>query len=305
MPRTGAGFREEPGPRPVPGRPLPLLFAVGTAIGGSVDPHAHLFADREEPTMTTRRRAVPLTLACLLASTTLTACSDGSGSPATGASSTQPTSGHRPGARGMVTAVNGSSATIGSGATQTTVAWTAATSFRQFGVVSRTSLVVGSCVQVGFARPSALPSSSATPGATASASPRTAPAASATAVSVTISTPVDGVCGSATASTRPRPGSPTAPGRVLGLGTIGQVTAVTPTAFTMRPSRAGMADATFTTSATTLYQRQVPATADAVRVGQCIVALGPTDAKGVVSAKQVVVSAPVNGACRTGARGNR
>lgn len=86
------------------------------------------------------------------------------------------------------------------------------------------------------------------------------------------------------------------PERVM--ATVGEVTAVSATGFTVQ----GLGDEEVDVDVTddTTFTTTADATADAVEVGRCLSAQGETDDTGAVTAATISVSDPVDGACSGG-----
>lgn len=91
-----------------------------------------------------------------------------------------------------------------------------------------------------------------------------------------------------------------------GRGLSGEVSAVNGDSITVEVTQP---DATTSTSSTvvvddaTTYTTTREATADALAVGQCVTAVGESDATGAVSADSMSVSDAVDGECTTGGFG--
>ncbi|GAA4721847.1 hypothetical protein [Nocardioides conyzicola] len=226
--------------------------------------------------------------------------------------------GRAPGASGEVAAVSGTTAQVQSQASgQVAVSWTGKTTFTQQVDATLADVTVGSCVVV----------TTADDGSSGDAS--TAPATEVTAATVRITAASDdGTCGFGGGGQRPagapsgmptdRPsgapsgapsGGPGGGGRGFGgFGTVGEVTAVSATGFTVTATQPGggeSADATSTEVSVTVgddttYTTNAKATAAAVKVGACVNALGESDDTGAVAATSISVSQPVDGACTGG-----
>jgi hypothetical protein len=172
--------------------------------------------------------------------------------------------------------------------------------------VTSKDVTVGSCVTVV-----------GTPSAAGAA------AKSVTATSVTISAPVKGNCtgaggfggggfgrgqGSATPrpsfSARPRPtGSRGAFGNGAFGGADGKVTSVSATGFVVQVrSRTAGSDTSVTvvTTAASKYLKTVTAAPSALKVGQCITAVGTTNSIGAIAARSIRISQPGPTGCVTG-----
>ena len=93
------------------------------------------------------------------------------------------------------------------------------------------------------------------------------------------------------------------PGGGRGFGTVGEVTAVSGTGFTVSATQPGADDATdvsVTVGDDTTYTTNAKATSNAVKVGVCVNAQGDSDDTGAVTATSVSVSQPVDGECTGG-----
>jgi hypothetical protein len=174
--------------------------------------------------------------------------------------------------------------------------------------VTSKDVTVGSCVAV-VGQPSATG----------------AAARSVTATTVTLSTPVKGECNAAAGfggpggfgggprgSFSPRPGSsprprPTGSRGAFGGGAFGgangKVTSLTASGFAVQArGRAAAADTsvTVTTTSATKYLKVVTARPSALKVGQCIAAVGSTNSIGAVAARTIRISQPGPNGCVTG-----
>ena len=217
-----------------------------------------------------------------------------------------------PGVVGTAAAVSGSSLEVQNPTSgQVTVTFTATTPITDTVTVTSKDVTVGSCVTVV-----------GTPSATGAA------AKSVTATSVTISAPVKGNCigggaggfggfgrGGGAGSTprpsfspRPRPtGSRGAFGNGTFGGANGKVTSVSATGFVVeaRNRAAGSGTATDTsvtviTTSASKYLKTVTATALALKVGQCITAVGTANSIGAVAARSIRISLPGPSGCVSG-----
>lgn len=203
--------------------------------------------------------------------------------------------GRLPGVNGLVAAVTGSTAQVQSASAQTSVTWTASTTFTDEVKVTKSALKVGECVQASRA-----------PSASSSSSSTTLAAASVRIMSTS------GGCTTLRQGTVNRPsGAPTnLPGGQTGtrprgtFGTfaaIGVVTSLTSSGFVVKPvalgSSTGTAAVTVTTSSSTTYTQTQKADASAVKAGICMSANGTTDSTGAVTASRITLSQPTNGVC--------
>jgi hypothetical protein len=219
-----------------------------------------------------------------------------------------------PGVVGTAAAVAGSSLEVQNPTTgQVTVTFTASTPITDTVAVTSKDVTVGSCVTV-VGKPSA----------TGSATAGGAAARSVTATSVTISAPVKGNCtgaggfggfggfgrgqGGATPrpsfSPRPRPtGSRGAFGNGAFGGANGKVTSVSTTGFVVqsrfRPggSAGSTTSVTVITNAASKYLKTVTAKPSALKVGQCITAVGTANSIGAIAARTIRISQPGPNGC--------
>jgi Domain of unknown function (DUF5666) len=223
-------------------------------------------------------------------------------------SSPAPTSGQAafPGVIGTAAAVSGSSMEVQNPTSgQVTVTFTNSTAITETVAVTSKDVTVGSCVAVVGPR-----------------SASGAAATSVTATSVTVSSPVNGTCTAAgfggfggfgggrgtftpnpSFSARPRPsGSRGAFGGGFG-GANGTVISVSASGFVVRgrnPAGGTDTSVTVTTSAATKYLKVVSAHPSALKVGQCITAIGTTNSIGAVAARSIRISQPGPNGCVTG-----
>jgi len=245
-----------------------------------------------------------------------------SAAPAAAASTPKPTSSAAafPGVTGTAAAVSGSSMEVQNPTSgQVTVTFTGSTPITDTVSVTAKDVTVGSCVTV-IGKPSATGSA----------------ASSVTATTVTISAPVKGNCTGAggfggglggggfggtrpsgaprpSFSARPRPtGSQGAFGNGAFGGANGKVLSVSATGFVVqaRSRTAGSASSGTSTSTTTSvtvitnsaskYLKTVSATASALKVGQCITAIGTPNSIGAVAARSIRISQPGPSGCVSG-----
>lgn len=191
---------------------------------------------------------------------------------------------------------------------QVTVNYSSATRITRTVAINRRALTAGSCVAVTPA--------SAGPASTGPNSASPAPAGGpVTARLVTISAATAGGClsgafrggrgaesGPSSVARSPRPSS----GRRFG-GVFGKVTAVSGSGFAVQGRQAGGAsgtganDATATvtviTTPTTSYTTTVAAKGNALKVGQCVTAVGPADSTGAISARSISIRLPGPNGC--------
>lgn len=230
-----------------------------------------------------------------------------------------------PGATGLVAAISGTTAQVQSATAQTAVSWTSTTTFTDQLSVSASALKVGACVS---ARPAftgggrGAGGASGTPAPTPTAVPTTIAAAT-----VEITPAVKGSCaGGAIGSgfggrgnrptatgTRTPQGGDTNGSRFAGgqggfaRGATGTIAAVGSGTFQVTPAvRTGSTPATpmtVTYTGTTTFSQLETASASAVTVGSCVLAIGKADDTGAIAATSIAVSKPVGGTCTPGFRG--
>jgi hypothetical protein len=216
-----------------------------------------------------------------------------------------------PGTVGTAAAVSGSSLEVQNPTSgQVTVTFSATTAITETVTVTSKDVTVGSCVTV-VGQPSA------TGAATGAA------AKPVTATSVTISAPVKGTCtaaggfggfgrgGGGGAGSSPRPSfsprpRPSGTGGAFGRGGFGgadgKVTSVSASGFVVQgrnPAAGTDTSITVTTSATTKYLKTVTAGPSALKVGQCITAVGTPNSIGAVAARSIRISQPGPNGCVT------
>jgi hypothetical protein len=236
-----------------------------------------------------------------------------SAAPAAAASTPKPSSSAAafPGVTGTAAAVSGSSMEVQNPTSgQVTVTFTTSTPIIDTVSVTAKDVTVGSCVTV-IGKPSAAGAAST----------------SVTATTVTISAPVKGSCTGAggfgggglggtrpsgaprpSFSARPRPtGSRGAFGNGDFGGANGKVLSVSATGFVVQArSRTAGSSAATTTSVTVItnsaskYLKTVSATPSALKVGQCITAIGTANSIGAVAARSIRVSQPGPSGCVSG-----
>jgi len=257
-------------------------------------------------------RVTLATASSVLLLATLAACggsddaaTDGSGSAAQAGGAPnagQGAGGGRfPGASGTVAAVSGSTAQVQSDQSgQVAVSWTKDTAFTQQVDAALADVTVGSCVMV-----------------TTVDDDDTAATVRITAANDDDSCgfgggqgggpgggPGDGERPEGAPSDLPSDLPSGAPGGGRGgFGTIGEVTAVSATGFTVSATQPGSEDTTdvsVTVGDDTTYTSQAKAQASAVTVGRCVTARGDSDDTGAVTATTISVSDPVDGQCGGG-----
>lgn len=239
-------------------------------------------------------------------STSSTAAPSG---PAPHASSTTPTS--VPGASGSIAAITGQSLEVQNPSTgQTTVTYTATTTFTRTTPASLADVTVGVCA-------------TAVAPARASSGTTTAPGGTAPvdAITVAITQPAGGSChagsggGLARASRVGGVGgtSGTTPGgksraarkahRGLARVASGSVSAVSGSSFTVQrldPANNATVARTVVVNAATTYTQVVGASPSNLAVGLCVRAVGPTSSTGAVTATSIRVNQPGPHGCRGG-----
>jgi len=269
----------------------------------------------------TARLAVPvrgglmLATALLLAGAVLAGCAAGksaAGQAVPTGSQGRSGFGGGPAAFGTLAEIDGRVLQVQNQATgQVSVSYSASTAFDQTRMVTAAAIRVGSCVTVIGQRRQASGSPSATPSR----------AGSIPAASVQISATVNGSCpiagigrGGGRASGFPsgRPsGFPS--GRQSGQGgfgafATGKVSAIGGSSLTVQtPARGQQAASTVTVtlSASTSYTETGPATAAALRVGECLSATGRTGSTGAVAATRITISPAGPNGCTAGGFGRR
>ena len=236
--------------------------------------------------------------------------------PAAGAGTSTPPS-TVPGANGTIAAVTGTSLEVQNTQTgQTTVNYTSTTVIRQITSTTLSAVTVGSCI-VATGTPTGGTNTTAAFGGPV------------TATNVSVSQPVNGACtrggGARPGGAGARPGgfgggtsTGTGPGgtgfRPPGGGTFrgnfatgfGAVKAAAGSTITIdetNPTTSKTTSVVVTVSPTTTYSTTVTATPAAIAVGQCARATGTADQTGTVTAQNITISTPVNGACTAGFRG--
>jgi Domain of unknown function (DUF5666) len=215
-----------------------------------------------------------------------------------------------PGVVGTAAAVSGSTLEVQNPTSgQVTVTFTATTPITDTVAVTSKDVTVGSCVTV-VGKPSA----------------SGAAAKSVTATSVTISAPVKGNCtgaggfgaggfggfGRGQGGSTPRPSfsprpQPTGSRGAFGNGAFGgangKVTSVSATGFVVqgRNRTAGSnTSITVITTAASTYLKTVTAAPSALKVGQCIAAVGTANSIGAVAARSIRISQPGPNGCVSG-----
>ncbi|HET9076551.1 MAG TPA: DUF5666 domain-containing protein [Acidimicrobiales bacterium] len=242
--------------------------------------------------------------------------STSTGAPAPSGSATGGSGGGRafPGASGSVAAISGSSMEVQNPSTgQTTVKWTAATTFDQTVSLAASSLSAGECVTVTgttsngtiTARSVAVTAAPSSGGCTAgfgaggrgrfaggarngTVPPGSAPDTSRTPGRVPANIGfADGKVVSASATSLVLFGSSFA-----GLGS--RPATSTP------PTTAAPTDVTVTLNSSTTFTQVRPAAATNLAVGDCVVANGPADSTGAVTARTVRITSTGGKSCATG-----
>ena len=208
-----------------------------------------------------------------------------------------------PGVIGTAAAVSGSSMQVQNPTSgEVTVTFTTATAITETVAVTSKDVTVGSCVAV-VGQPSTSGSA----------------ARSVTATTVTISTPSNGSCaragfggfGRPRGTFSPRPGftprpRPTGSRGPFGFGVAnGKVTSLSASGFVVQgrnPVAGTDTSITVTTTAATKYLKVVTAGPSALKVGECITAVGQANSIGAVAARSIRISQPGPNGCVTGFR---
>ena len=217
----------------------------------------------------------------------------------------------RPGAVGTVAAISGQSLEVQNPQSgQTTVTYTATTTFTRTVAGSLAQVTAGSCITaIGS------PTSSGTSSSGATTPTFGGPV---TATRVTVVPSINGSCarpgqGGATRTGSPprRPTSGTFPRRA-GTGaprfsaTFGQVASVNGDVISVtatNPRTAATAQVTVTTTSSTTFDVEEAATPADLAVGSCVQAIGPADTTGAVTARSIAISSPGPNGCTGGFRG--
>ena len=264
-----------------------------------------------------RLRCIPALAGAGLVALVATACGGAGTTPATpaatSAGSPTPTTAPTafPGVVGTAAAVSGSSMEVQNPTSgQVTVTFTSATAITETVSVTSGNVTVGSCVTV-VGRPPASGSAASGGGASRAV----------TATTVTVAAPVKGSCTAAGgfsgfggprgtfspgASFSPRP-RPTGTRRGFGNGAFGgangKVTSLSSGGFVVQgrnPVAGADTSITVTTTAATKYLKVVTAGPAALKVGQCITAIGSANSIGAVAARSIRISQPGPNGCVTG-----
>ncbi len=259
-----------------------------------------------------RRLTMVLLASCLVAA----GCGGSSGGSTTASVPTQnpgsgnPTPSGPPGVTGTAAAVTGSAIQVQNPSIgQVTVNFTSSTTFTQTEQTTAASLNVGDCVLV-------------TGGPEAETAATDGPI---TARNIMISKPDAGECtgngafrggfgGGARPSGAPNPAgsprpqrspNPNRTGRPAGSAVFGTVTSKSDTTLVVRTiARAGSVAGTrtVTTDSSTAYSQTVPASSAALKVGECVTAVGPADNTGAVTATSIGIRQPGPEGCNGGFR---
>jgi hypothetical protein len=233
-----------------------------------------------------------------------------------------PGGGAGPAAYGMAAAIAGNSVEVQDPATgQVTVTFTASTGFSQTKSVTIEALAVGDCVTaIGQRSTSATPAPSGGPGA--------GRPTSFTAASVSIEPAVNGSCAaggfgggfgsggggfSGRPSGSPRPSGSFSRGGGFGGGggfaggfgglANGKISHLSGDAMSVQVTgRGGQSDSTdqVSLSASTSYTETVTVNSSALKVGECVTAIGSTGSTGAVSATRITLSTPGPNGCTVG-----
>jgi len=247
------------------------------------------------------------------------------------------------GANGTIAAINGQSLEVQSTSTQTTVNYTSTTVFDQTVAATLASVTTGVCVTAFGAPPApakpaakvsgkakAKPAKTPKKGSKSTTTTTTAPPANVTVTSVRITQPTNGACTpgfgaggfggaggfqrptTASGAKTPPKGSKTPPkgfpGAAAFAGASGLVTAVNGSAITVQqtnPSTKATTSRTVTASSTATFTEVNSVTSTALAVGQCVVARGPADSTGAITATSISLSTATANGCTTGFGGRR
>ncbi len=251
-----------------------------------------------------------------VAAVALAACGGGSGATTTAGGPTQDpgtssTPSGPPGVTGTAAAVTDTAIQVQNPSVgQVTVNFNSSTAFTQTEQTTAASLVVGDCVVV-------------TTGAGTGASQPAATDGPIAAQNIMISKPDAGGCsangafrggfgGGARPSGVPNPSGSPRSQRTPGAGgqgrfgaVIGTVTSKSDTTFVVATIARGNSPATtrtVTTSALTGYDQTVPASSAALKVGECVTAVGPADSTGAVTATSISIRQAGPDGCTSGFR---
>jgi hypothetical protein len=259
-------------------------------------------------------------------SVVLAACGGGS-SPTSVASTTGSNSANNASfssVSGKVIAASASSAAVQETSGPQTIDFSSSTRFTATASTTRSSLAKGDCVTVASTATGAGTSSRPTPGATPSV-PRNVTARSVTVTSTSGCpqatggqggfggfprgnfTPPAGGFGEG-GTPRPFPTASGFPGGRFGSGgsggfrtgfggAFGTIAAISGSSFTVKSSFGSSTTITVKTTSSTTYDATSTTSASAVQKGQCVNAIGSDDVSGVLDARSVSISSPVNGTC--------
>ncbi len=257
------------------------------------------------------KRIISTSVLCLAIGLVASGCGGSDGDAAASGNQSQsqgqaPGGGRAPGGSGEVTEVSGSTAQVKGQDAQVAVSWTDSTTFTQQVSASAADVAVGSCVMV----------TSSADGA------ESTDTVAATTVQITEKT--DGSCSVMGGRGGAGGGRPTdmptdmptdgAGGRGGPGGgfAVGEVTAVSDTGFTVSSqmpgadgSTASPTTVTVTTSGDTTYTTTADASAKDVTVGVCVTSRGEADDTGAITAENIAITQPVDGACAMGFGGGR
>jgi hypothetical protein len=220
---------------------------------------------------------------------------------------------------GKVIAASASSAAVQQTSGPQTIAFSSQTRFTSTSSATRASLVTGDCVSVESTDAgSSVSGSRPTPGATPSF-PTTLTAREITITSTSgCPQPTGGQGGfgefprggftpppGATASSGAVAGGAEAGGSVPGPttfrgrfgGAFGTITAIAGSSITVKSTFGGSATTAVKTTSSTTYVTTASVSASAVKKGLCVTAIGADDVSGVLNARSVSISQPVNGSC--------
>jgi len=225
---------------------------------------------------------------------------------------------------GSVLAATATGASVQSASGPASIAYSSITRFTKTSTTQRSSLAKGDCVTVMPVRPSNAGAQATTSGATAE------PARTVTAAVVTVTStsgcqrpngtqfqggPSRGFGfgsggsgeGGAPGPNRtgfPQPGGfpsggPGTARRGFFGGAFGTISSITGSTVALTTVFAQGGTTTVKTTSATVYDETVTATRTQVVAGECVNAFGTTDVSGVLDARSVSITKPVNGACRS------
>ena len=276
-----------------------------------------------------RPRTVVSAAAAVTLAAVLAACGGGSSTSAaakTSSSTAAPTTGRTggsapgtrrgfPGVVGSVAAINGSSMEVQNPSSgQTTVNWTASTTFAQTVTLTASSVTAGDCVTVVGASSGGRITARSVAVSTAPASGTCAPGAGARGFGAGArnGTGPNRTGPNGTTSRRSFPAGGAA--RFAGSFASGKVVSSSATSLVILgtsfsggrqpgstpPTTAAPADITVTVQGSTVFTQVRSAAATSLAVGDCVAANGPADSTGAVTARSVRITSTGGKSCTTG-----